>query len=205
VTAPLPVIVVAGLGRCGTTLVMHMLARGGVAVAGEAPGYEPEESGPGHTIDPAWFRRFAGGAVKVIDPHRNRVPQGVPFFAFWLDREPMQQARSQEKFYRFFEGDPALGQDEMRRWALRLRSERREALSALQHAKGGCFLRFESLIMHPTRAARALGLELERQGIAADVDAMAKVPRLRSTACAPGLAIEAELAAEADALRLLPS
>jgi hypothetical protein len=40
-----PVIVVAGLGRCGTSLVMQMLAAAGLPCVGSFPDFEDDRTG----------------------------------------------------------------------------------------------------------------------------------------------------------------
>lgn len=93
---------VCGLGRCGTTLVMRMLAAGGAPVVGEAPGFE--RFGIDDFAHPATLAEVRGRAVKVIDP--QRLPFFHPLFdlrprhAILLSRDTAEQAKSQIHFVR---------------------------------------------------------------------------------------------------------
>lgn len=91
-----PIILICGFGRCGTSLVMQMLAAGGIPVVGKAPGHEEH---PPRGADAAYWREhYAGRALKVLDPHLNRPPAGLDYRILWLDRDSRQQALSQMKF-----------------------------------------------------------------------------------------------------------
>jgi hypothetical protein len=93
--APEPTVGVAGFGRCGSSLTMRMLHAGGLPpVPGSSPtGYEigfplrvvPED--------------MPGRAVKVLETFMHEpmpTPPGGWRFV-WLDRNPLEQAKSQRK------------------------------------------------------------------------------------------------------------
>jgi hypothetical protein len=98
-------IFVAGLGRCGSSLVMQMLAAAGVPCLGQFPAFEPEEVNEAHR-DPIALLGMASRAMKILDPHRDGDSWPNPFIAkvIWLDREFRQQAKSQVKFLREVSG-----------------------------------------------------------------------------------------------------
>jgi hypothetical protein len=92
------IIMVAGLGRCGTSLALQMLAAGGVDCVGPYPSFEDAEHDQLRRTAPAeWAARAAGKAVKVLDPHRNPPPIGPAYRVLWLFRDWADQARSQLK------------------------------------------------------------------------------------------------------------
>lgn len=190
-----PVFAVAGLGRCGTSLVMQMLAAGGMPCAGSAPDFEPDELlAP---VDPAWLASQRGRAVKLLDPHLLSVPLDLPLEVIWMDRDLKQQAKSQAKFAHLAAGLPRPNRQHARRWHEGLARDRRAALAALDpHTVRR--LRFEDVLVHPRRSAGYLA-ETFRHWIALDVARMAAQVRPRGTACAPGLDLEAELIAIAEA------
>ncbi len=183
-----PAVVVAGLGRCGTTLVMTMLDAGGVPCAGEPPGYEDRHAGSG-PISPDWLADQPGTAVKVIDPHRHTVPD-EEIIVVWLDRDPMQQARSQAKFYAIVQQAAMPSRAVLRRWRRRLLTERKAARRALSRGEIISWhdFTFEHLLANPERCARILALDLAGHGIpVASWTRMAAVVDKRGPACAPGL------------------
>ena len=61
-------VIVSGLGRCGTSLVMQMLAAGGIDCYGPFPAYEPEGLGMGRDLPSLLALRKA---FKLLDPHRD--------------------------------------------------------------------------------------------------------------------------------------
>ena len=78
---------------------MQMLAAGGAMVVGSFPDYEvPQAAGWNDALDADWLRTIPGRALKLLDPHRMRLPRGIPFKAIWLNRNHREQARSQAKF-----------------------------------------------------------------------------------------------------------
>ena len=90
-------IFVAGLGRCGSSLVLQMLEAGGIPCLGPYPAFEPECVGLQR--DPFELLKLRGVAAKIIDPEIHEKPW--PKFdakIIWLNRNPKQQAKSQIKF-----------------------------------------------------------------------------------------------------------
>ena len=91
----LPITVVAGFGRCGSSLVMQMLAAGGMRT--------PYSSFPSYEIPhgiKVLMGELYGGAVKILDPHVHQPPKGHVYRFIWLDRDPVQQAKSMAKFWK---------------------------------------------------------------------------------------------------------
>lgn len=85
--------IVAGFGRCGSSLVMQMLAAGGMPT--------PYSSYPSYEIDKntkMFMANLYGGAMKVLDPHIFRPPKGGVYQFIWIDRLPIEQAKSMVKF-----------------------------------------------------------------------------------------------------------
>ena len=67
--------IVAGLGRCGTSLVMRMLDVAGLPTIGGYPDWEcPETQGLLETDPAAWRSAVDGQAVKLLDAHRWQLP-----------------------------------------------------------------------------------------------------------------------------------
>ena len=186
---------VAGLGRCGTTLVMHMLAAGGAPVIGQAPGYErftlPELG------EPAALAAVRGHAVKVLEPHRMGPRHPLlalrPRHAILLSRDTSEQAKSQIHFVRTL-AEASLQQPGI---LYSHRPDNRALRRGLQaaiirdQAKAGAALRsagvpvtplaFERIITHPADMADRLAFQL-RPWWRLDAAAMAAVVRERDPA-----------------------
>lgn len=97
-----PIVIVSGLGRCGSSLTMQMLQACGLNCAGEFPAFEPEESNMLYgKLSAEWMSKFE--AVKILDPQRGKMP-AVDAVIIWLERNPAQQAMSQVKFVRMVAG-----------------------------------------------------------------------------------------------------
>lgn len=96
---PPTTIFVAGLGRCGTTMMMHVLRAGGVPVAGPAPAFEVREMAPGAglAVRQAWVEKHAGKAIKWIDPIAAPLALPKNSIAILMRRDRVEQAKSQMK------------------------------------------------------------------------------------------------------------
>jgi hypothetical protein len=186
-----PFIAIAGLARCGTSLTMQMLQAAGIPCIGDWPAFEVDEVNH-RPINPTWLARFPGHAFKWLDPHLSPMPETVPRIIIWLDRDPVQQAKSQAKFTTELAGFVPPNRAHMRRWAASLRTDRTEVLRGLAgYLK--LIVRFEDLIDHPERVARSYAMFLRSWWPDLDHRAMAAVVRRRSSDCAPGLELEFEL------------
>jgi len=95
---PSYVVIVAGMGRCGTSLVMKMLDKGGIPpFQSEAPGYENVTIRDAmQRADYSWCEAAKGHALKVLEPFRYKLPprSRVDCRVIWLDRKLEAQARS---------------------------------------------------------------------------------------------------------------
>lgn len=88
-------IIIAGSGRCGTSVVMQMLHAAGVPCIGTWPDFECLDTVGLLHDDPDGFKRAVEGkAVKILDPHRYRLPDFGDATCIWLKRNPTEQAKS---------------------------------------------------------------------------------------------------------------
>lgn len=92
-------IIIAGSGRCGSSLVMQMLYAANVPCIGTYPDFESADTlallqKEGGDFEDA----VRGKAVKILDPHRFRLPQLENVRVVWLNRNPAEQAKSAIKF-----------------------------------------------------------------------------------------------------------
>lgn len=157
---------VSGLGRCGTSLVMQMLAAGGAQIA-EAklciyPDFEHRANVGRGRVPPD-----AAGVLKWLDPHKFRPPAHASRAVF-MTRDLQQQARSQVKMVAHTTGVPMAalgGRGVVREMEASLRREQLQARHALECM--GCTVvsgTFEELLASPecfiARAALELGVDM---------------------------------------------
>lgn len=175
---------VCGLGRCGTTMMMHMLRAGGVSVVGLAPGFEDDRAA-NVPIDAAWLVSLGDSAVKVLDPHRGWREQ-VAARAIWLDRDETEQAKSQVKFLRLVGGVP-IPTSAWKAMRSRLRADRALCMRVIPVERK--IISFEAVLASPCAAASELATWFD----GFDQDAAAAVVKRRSPKCATSLQLETEL------------
>ena len=179
-------IVVAGLGRCGSSLVMQMLNAGGVACVGAYPAFEEHE--------PERWQHWDGKAVKILDPHRQRLP--LRCVVIWLDRNPVEQAKSQVKLLTAC--GVAVPTKATALMCQRLRQDRQQALSVIgERPRPLLTVRFESLLSNPItetqRIADFISVPLDRSAAVSQVVA-------RPPTCAPDMAMELGLIERTEAV-----
>jgi hypothetical protein len=101
-----PVILVSGLPRSGTSMIMQMLEAGGVEILcdGERAadddnpkGYYELEAVKGTKDDPSWLDGARGKAVKLISQLLYDLPEGTPCKVIFLRREMGEILASQRK------------------------------------------------------------------------------------------------------------
>jgi hypothetical protein len=178
------IILVAGLGRCGTSLMMQMLAAGGVPCVGLWPSFEDQDHNSLRRSDPAsWQAQAAGRAVKLLDPHRAPPPAGPDYRVLWLFRDWSEQARSQLKVVGVDQG-----RGNRKRMERQLRRETEAAGSALDAVDAWRGRRmvvpFDCLLLRPREMAGLIAVHLGRD---LDADAMVSCVVARAPACLPYL------------------
>lgn len=191
-------ILVCGFGRCGSSLMMQMLHCGGVRCVGEWPSFEDvKATAMGGTIeDPAWVEGHAHHAAKLLDPQHFTVPAGN-HYVIWLDRDGVQQGKSQAKFLRLLSGIPT-GAREARAFAASYAKDRPFAMRSLRKAMATArpilSIRFEQLLNPSHALVSSIRDYLDRPEL--DIHAMAAAVRPRGPECQPGLEMELTLMSE---------
>jgi predicted AlkP superfamily phosphohydrolase/phosphomutase/tetratricopeptide (TPR) repeat protein len=99
-------IIVTGLPRSGTSLVMQMLAAGGVPVLTDDRREADEDNPRGYVEyepvkkllnDSKWLAEARGKAVKIVAPLMSAIPRGVPARVIVCQRDLDEVLDSQEK------------------------------------------------------------------------------------------------------------
>lgn len=142
-------IIVCGHGRCGSSLVMQMLNKGGIETTGEYPAFEDERyQGTGEALP-------IGRAVKIIDPHEFMPPRGN-YRWIWLDRDHKQQAKSMVKFVKATTGF-YLNSDSWKAIAASYSADTKKCMQIIKNLGGNLLrLSFEDILENPIREARKI-------------------------------------------------
>lgn len=188
-------LIVAGLGRCGLTLTMQMLAAGGFPCVGEAPAYEDEAL----LADLIEGRHDAmrGKAVKLV--WGDQVPSApfAPAVAIAMTRDRLEQAASTFKLVQTFDPLVAVNASPAARRALAVDlGEAQDALYAMLQRGGATFIphSFERALADPLEFAQRIELFIHRHfGRRFDARAAAKVVIKRGPECQPTMDIEFQM------------
>jgi hypothetical protein len=180
-----PVVVVSGLPRSGTSLMMQMLAAGGLPVLsdglrrpdGDNPNgyYEFERAKRLPAGDTAWLPEGRGKAVKIISALLVHLPPGYDIRVLFMRRDFAEMLASQQEMLRN-RSEPAASPAEQAEMARQFARH----LAEVQAWMGGqprlefMEVDYNRLIAAPLETARAvqvfLGLPLEIERMAAAVN-----------------------------------
>ena len=103
-----PIVVVSGLPRSGTSMVMRMLSAGGIAAVTDGERAADEDNPLGYFEleqvkaldggqDPRWLTEAQGKAVKVISFLLEKLPPGHDYRVVFLNRNLSEVLASQKK------------------------------------------------------------------------------------------------------------
>ena len=166
-------------------MLMRMLHKGGVE-----PYCDPESLGRGYEAHAtlglprvAWLESVNDKAVKVLDPHRHRLPDDREYAVILMTRDLREQAKSHQKFSAALQGKPSHLID---RRALEKTLRRdsplvRTALSSLTNARL-LSLDFSFVLAEPLQAAQQIA---ELIAMPFDIGAAAASVHKRSPKCLP--------------------
>jgi hypothetical protein len=181
--APLEFIVVSGLPRSGTSLMMRMLAAGGLAVmtdgrraadSGNPQGYYEWEAIKQVGAHPEILQQAAGKAIKVISMLLPALPSRHRYKAIFMDRPVEEVAASQWKMIE----DRGASQPGVTRAKMveMLADHRERILHGIQHARHFSVLvvDYPALVRSPEEWT---GRIREFVGAALDIGAMRKAIR----------------------------
>lgn len=186
-------VLIAGLGRCGTSMVSQMFHAGGAQMIGRFPAFEPDEMNP-LAIGDMSVTLLPGYVGKMVSPDLLRRPIHPGFRLIWLDRNTKEQAKSSLKFTRILAGKPAATREQRRRMQRKIKADMGAALRNLRNATKIVRWSFEEILANPRAAASHMS-EWGAEGLGYDLDpvAMAGAVIPRGPECAPDLSLEASL------------
>jgi len=192
-----PWVIVAGFGRCGSSLVMQMLQAAGVPCIGGFPDFEVPEV-CACPVRMEWLNHYPEYAFKLLDPHRCTLPKELSACAIWLNRDTEEQAKSQVKFISLMmPGLPAISRRHLKEWEKSLRNDKRAAIGTISRFPY-IELSFESLVTVPEEGAEDIARFLKPHWDLNPKLMAAKVIR-RHPACQSGLNIELDAVRQSNA------
>lgn len=177
-----PIIVVSGLPRSGTSMMMQMLEAGGVAVVTDGMRAADESNPRGYYevervmsleagVDVAWLAEARGRAVKVIAYLLEHLPPGHNYRVLFMQRSLDEVLASQRAMLER-RGESAGPGDERMRELFAGHIARTRRLLAARPEFETLYIRHEHVLADPRAGAAAVASFLRRE---MDRDAMAAV------------------------------
>lgn len=172
------IIIVSGLPRSGTSLMMQMLDAGGVAVVTDhvraadtdnPRGYYELEKVKKIKTDAAWLPQARGKAFKMVSQLLYDLPPSEDYRVLFMERDADEMLLSQEKMLRRL-GRPVPNQEQMKA-AFALHLEHLHARLARQTNIAVFRLRYDDLVERSIEQAQQVADFLE---LKLDVEAMAR-------------------------------
>jgi hypothetical protein len=171
------IIVVSGLPRSGTSLMMQMLDQGGIEIVTDGlraadtdnpRGYYELEAVKKIKQDASWLPKARGKAFKMVSQLLYDLPAGESYRIIFMERDVQEMLESQEKMLRRLGREPAPREQIKRAYTLHL-----EKLHAWLHGRANLAIlrvNYNALVQQPLEEAeRVAGF------LAGRVDAMSMV------------------------------
>jgi hypothetical protein len=171
------IIVVSGLPRSGTSLMMQMLDNGGVEVltdrvrtadADNPRGYYEFEKAKKAKQDTSWIPQARDKAVKMVSQLLYHLPAGECYKVIFMERDLEEVLDSQEKMLQRLGQPAAAPRDAMRR-SFTLHLDRLREWLLGQHHMEVLRVSYNELVSQPEGSARRVA---EFLGGCADVEGM---------------------------------
>jgi hypothetical protein len=188
----LKTVIVAGCGRCGSTLLMHMLHAGGMPVI--------VDNYVSYELDAKYYRSLGllkermllktGSAIKLLDFHRITFKDAEDFKVIYLRRNETQQAKSQLKLIKATNpGIPIKGSQPFKPIARQIKKDDAAALKKLKDQNYSFItIWFEDLINVKQTSVKNIATFLSDYNLLQKK--MIEIIVDRSTDCAPDMNIE---------------
>lgn len=183
-------IIILGLPRTGTSVILQMLQAGGYPCFGEAPSFEP------CLVPEIPWNKVKGKAIKLLDPQGSHdYPPPGDYYVIKTKRNEIEQAKSNIKLLRAV-GVPVQGSSkEINTISRSILQDNNVIASWAKKQKQWIEIPFEDILKDPEAIAFAL------QGIVGDylslnIKSMISVVKKRSSKCYPTM-LELDLIEEA--------
>lgn len=180
-------IVVSGLTRCGSSLMMQMLSSGGCPISCESGNelISGEHSDQLSALKEIALGLTDGKAIKCLDPHRFPLPPNKKYVIIWMKRDFKEQAKSITKFMQML-----LGVRESKRIMIRHFEKSLPTEMIKCHRLLSKYpileVEFENIINNPKEEAIKVA-DFLKDIVTLDTDKMVSVVIERSTGCYSGM------------------
>lgn len=172
--------VVSGMLRSGTSMMMKMLESGGMQLfEDQAISHETKQM-LGLPRKWQWLRQCENKAVKILEPLYYRPAAKFDYKIIWMDRDPMQQARSQAKLLAML-SDYSLDSKHLLRLSLSLIEDTPKSVALLESLGPVLRVKFEHIIDRPNEAAHMVAEFIGNL----DIREMERVVIPRTSKCLP--------------------
>lgn len=151
------IIIISGLGRCGSSLTMQMLNAAGIPCNGKYPAFE-DDRGSLSSPDPKWLKNQQGRATKILLPYMYPFLPGNYKF-IWVDRTPIEQAKSQAKFAHMFVQQEKTREDlasNIKMFFHAYEKDKKRSFKTMKKLGLILPITFEDLIMSPEKTAKQI-------------------------------------------------
>lgn len=180
-----PILVVSGLPRSGTSMIMQMLQAGGVEAATDQQRSADDDNPKGYfelehvkTLekggDKNWLSQYRGQAVKIISYLLRSLPNNHFYLVIFIERNLDEVLASQKKMLARRGEESSIADDKMKE---NYRNHLLRTRAFLKHAPNieTLFLQHQTIIAAPQeqaeRIAHFVGQKLDTQAMAQVVDA----------------------------------
>ena len=180
-----PIIVVSGLPRSGTSMMMKILAEGGLPVLSDAIRAADDDNPNGYfefegvkrmpSGDQGWVEQAGGKVVKVISALLEYLPASAQYKIIFMEREIQEVLASQKKMLDHREEQNRIADDEMER-QFRAHLGAAKPWLARQPNMQVLYVRYNELMKDPEPACRRV-LEFLDQPL--DFSKMLAVPNAK--------------------------
>jgi len=180
-----PLVLVSGLPRSGTSMLMQMLEKGGMPIVTDKIRIADEDNPRGYheferikeidkTADKSWLRNYRGQVIKTISFLLQYLPLDLNYQVVFMRRDIEEVLRSQNKMLeRSGTKDPLVPDDKMRR---NYEFHLKKVFYCLDHVPNfrALYLDYPEVVANPLAEAKRinafLGGRLDSEAMASAVD-----------------------------------
>ena len=186
-----PITIVSGLPRSGTSMVMQMLASGGLvpytdqkreADSDNPRGYLEHEMATRIAADNSWLPEVRGGVVKIIAQLLSNLPKGERYRVIFMDRDLREIVKSQRVMLDRLEKKGGRLSDSRMMQALDAQVAMVERMLARRSDIDVMFVSYDDVVSNPSqeadRIANFIGTELNVDAMRGAVDGSLRRQRI---------------------------
>jgi hypothetical protein len=179
----IPVVIVSGLPRSGTSMMMNMLAAGGIEIATDHTRQADDDNPQGYyeleqvkhlQTDARWMHYMRGKAVKVVSSLLYYVPLSLPYKIIFMRRQIDEILASQKKMLDRLGEDSNTVSDDVVRQKFETHLQTIQAWIAARKNMDCLYVDYADILKDPIAGSQVvqafLGQPLQIEAMAAIVD-----------------------------------